>query len=57
MFAAQVNSKWSAGDFAGAQDSSNKARKWAIIAAVVGLVVSVLYTVAIVAGIVAIPEA
>lgn len=56
VFAAQVNSKWSAGDFAGAQASSNNARKWAIIGAVVGLVVSVLYVIAIVAGIVAIPE-
>ena len=36
VFAAQVNSKWAAGDFAGAQDSADKARKFAIWSAVLG---------------------
>lgn len=45
VFAAQVNGKWASGDYAGAQESSSKARRWAIIAAVVGLVVQVLYLV------------
>lgn len=43
VFAAQVNSKWQAGDVRGAQESSEKAKKWAIWAAVIGVVVSVLY--------------
>jgi hypothetical protein len=43
VFAAQVNSKWNSGDAAGAQASSGRARQWAIIAAVVGVVVNVIY--------------
>ena len=43
VFAAQVNGKWQAGDVAGAQDSSAKARKFAIWAAIAGIIVSVLY--------------
>lgn len=48
VFAAQVNSKWAAGDVAGAQDSSTKARKFAIWSAIAGVVVAVLYVVFIV---------
>jgi hypothetical protein len=40
--AAQVNSKWNAGDQMGAQDASRQAKQWAIISAVVGLVLIVL---------------
>ncbi len=43
VFAAQVNGKLAAGDIAGAQDSSNKAKKWAIWGAATGLVGIVLY--------------
>jgi|SRR5690349_1676560 hypothetical protein len=43
VFAAQVNSKWAAGDFAGAQDSSEKAKKFAIWSAIASVVVVVLY--------------
>jgi hypothetical protein len=43
VFAAQVNGKWRSGDVAGAQASSAKARMWAIIAAVVGLVLNGSY--------------
>ncbi|WP_028658778.1 CD225/dispanin family protein [Nocardioides insulae] len=43
VFAAQVNGKWAAGDLVGAQESSRKAKMWAIISAVVGVVVSILY--------------
>ncbi len=43
VFAAQVNSKWAAGDVAGAQASSEKAKKFAIWSAIVGLVLAVLY--------------
>lgn len=49
VFAAQVNSKWAAGDFNGAAASSAKAKKFAIIAAVAGLIFGVLYVIAIVA--------
>ena len=38
VFAAQVDGKWNSGDYAGAQASSQKARTWAIVSAVVGLV-------------------
>ena len=50
IFAAQVNSKWNAGDQAGAVEASAKARKFAIIALVLGIVVSVIYFFVIVAG-------
>jgi len=48
VFAAQVNSKWAAGDVAGAQESSRKARLFAIISAVVGLVGGVIYLLVVV---------
>jgi predicted secreted protein len=48
VFAAQVNSKWQAGDVAGAQESANRARQFAIFSAVAGLVVVVLYVIGIV---------
>ena len=43
VFAAQVNSKWAAGDVAGANASAANAKKWAIVSAVVGIVGAVLY--------------
>jgi len=48
VFAAQVNSKWAAGDYAGAQDSARKARQFAMWSAIAGLVIVVLYIVFIV---------
>ena len=48
VFAAQVNGKYAAGDLAGAQESSRKAKMWAIWAAVAGLVTVVLYIVFII---------
>ena len=48
VFAAQVNSKWSAGDVAGAQESSRKAKQFAIWAAVATVVVVVLYVIFVV---------
>jgi ABC-type dipeptide/oligopeptide/nickel transport system permease component len=50
IFAAQVNSKWAAGDQAGAVEASAKARKFAIIALVLGIVVSIIYFFVIVGG-------
>lgn len=43
VYAAQVNSKWAMGDVAGAQDSSAKAKKWAIWSAAVAGVLLLLY--------------
>ena len=41
--AASVNSKWQAGDHAGAKKASDDAKTWAMISAGAGLVVGVLY--------------
>ena len=49
VFAAQVNSKFASGDVAGAQESSRKAKQFAIWSAVAGVVVAVLYIVFVVA--------
>jgi predicted secreted protein len=43
VFAAQVNSKYAAGDVAGARESSEKARKFALWSTIAGVVVGVLY--------------
>jgi hypothetical protein len=43
VFSTQVNSKWAVGDAAGAQDASDKAKKFAIWAAIAGVIVIVLY--------------
>ena len=50
VFAAQVNSKWAAGDVAGAQESSAKAKKFAIWSAIAGVVVGVIYVVVLIAA-------
>lgn len=52
VFAAQVNSKYSAGDIAGAQDASRKAKQFAIWSVVAGLIVVALYVVFFVVAIV-----
>jgi hypothetical protein len=49
VFASQVNGKYQAGDFAGALDSSNKAKQFAIWSAIIGVIVIVIY-IAVVAG-------
>lgn len=43
VYASQVTSKWQMGDFAGARDSSDKAKMWSIISIVAGLLVGVAY--------------
>ncbi len=43
VFAAQVNSKWSAGDYQGAREASDKARKFAIWGAIAGVIFLVLW--------------
>ena len=50
VFSSQVNSKWNAGDIAGAQAASNKARQFSIWAAVAGVVLVILYIILLVAG-------
>jgi heme/copper-type cytochrome/quinol oxidase subunit 2 len=43
VFSTQVNSKWAMGDVAGAQDASQKAKKFAMWAAIAGVIGFVLY--------------
>ncbi len=50
VFAAQVNSKWAAGDLNGAMESSKKARSFALWATVVGAVLAVLYVALVFGG-------
>ncbi|MDA4515781.1 CD225/dispanin family protein, partial [Escherichia coli] len=49
VYAAQVNGKLAAGDVAGARDSADKAKKWAIWSAIAAVVVGVLYFIIIMA--------
>ncbi len=50
VFAAQVNSKYAAGDIAGAQESSRKARQFALWGTIIGVVLVVLYLILIAVG-------
>ena len=50
VFAAQVNGKYAAGDYAGAKASSDKAKQFAIWSAIVGVVVGVIYIIAVAAA-------
>lgn len=43
VFASQVNSKWQMGDYAGAQNSSQRARQFALWSTISGVVIFVLY--------------
>ncbi|GAA3727272.1 hypothetical protein HDA32_003665 [Spinactinospora alkalitolerans] len=43
VFATQVNSKWTVGDYAGAEDSAKKAKMFTLIGAIGGFVVVALY--------------
>ncbi len=51
IFAAQVNSKWVAGDFAGAQISSKNAKTWAWVAFAVGITAAIIYIILIMVGV------
>jgi hypothetical protein len=53
VFAAQVDSKWSAGDYAGARESSQKAKMFAIISAGLAAAGFVLFILLVVVGSVA----
>lgn len=48
VYAARVDGKWSSGDSVGAQSDSDNAKKWAIIAAISGVVVIALYVIFVV---------
>ncbi|WP_342747564.1 CD225/dispanin family protein [Knoellia remsis] len=50
VFAAQVNGKWNGGDQAGALESARKAKKFATIALVLGIIGSIIYGVLIATG-------
>ena len=50
VFAAQVNSKWQSGDYAGAQDSANKAKTWAMVSAGIGIVAIIINIILAVSG-------
>ncbi len=43
VYSSQVSAKLAAGDYAGAVDSSNKARTWCIVSAVVGVVGAIIW--------------
>lgn len=53
IFAAQVNTKFTQGDYAGAEAASGKAKLWSIISICGGLVGVVLYAVLMVFGLLA----
>lgn len=48
VFSTKVNGRWAAGDAAGAQDASRKAKLWAIIAAVCGIVGTLGYALVVI---------
>lgn len=48
--ATKVNTLWQQGDVAGAQEAADKAKKFSIIGAVIGLVFTVLYVIFVVAA-------
>jgi hypothetical protein len=45
VYASQVSSKWSAGDWQGAQAASARARTWAIVSLVAGLATILIWIV------------
>jgi predicted secreted protein len=51
IFAAQVNNKVAAGDVAGAQDSSKKAKMFAFIAIGLGVLCILIYVIMLVLGV------
>jgi hypothetical protein len=51
VYAAQVNGKLQAGDYAGAQAASNNAKMWCWISLGLGLAIGVLYALMIMAGV------
>lgn len=54
--AANVNSRWHAGDYDGATRASQQAGKWTKIGFYIGLVVVALYIILMVAGVMNMPD-
>lgn len=52
VFAAQVDGKYAAGDFSGANESADKAKMWSWISIGLGVVGTIIYTGLILAGVV-----
>lgn len=50
IYAAQVNSKWTVGDFAGAQSSSKNAKIWAWVSFGVGLAGVIVWAILVFVG-------
>jgi len=48
VFAAQVNSKYQVGDYAGAMDASRKAKTWALASTLTGLILGILWLIVVV---------
>jgi heme/copper-type cytochrome/quinol oxidase subunit 2 len=53
VFASQVNSKWAAGDYDGAKNSSKNAKTWAWVSFAAAIFVSVIWFVLVAFGIIA----
>ncbi len=51
VFAAQVNSKWNAGDYEGALNASKNAKMWAWIGLASGIAVAIIITMLSVLGV------
>jgi len=51
IYAAQVNSKWAIGDFTGAAIASKNAKVWAWVAFAAGIIVYVVSTILLIAGV------
>jgi len=51
VYSTQVNSKWGTGDAAGAYDASKKAKMWALIGTILGVVALVAYIGLMAAGV------
>jgi hypothetical protein len=52
--AAKVNGLWSQGQTAAAQEAADSAKKWAIIGAVIGLVLNALWIILLISGVFAV---
>ncbi len=50
VYSARVDSKYNAGDYAGAIEASNTARKWNIGALIAGAIINFIYLVGIILG-------
>lgn len=53
IYSAQVNTKWAAGDIAGAQLSSKNAKTWAWVSFAVGICGMIIWTILVVVGVIA----